>query len=86
MSWKRNLSSLLTATPFAIMKGGTVVGHVPRYFSALLFLFLSKSQNKGVAEIMGMKVIRGAGYGNWLYGSRPYIERLKGSSGGDKKS
>ena len=40
--------------------------------------FLTRSQNKGMAEVIGTKVI------NWirtyvyrLYGLRPYIERLK---------
>ena len=67
----------------AVNKNGTVVGHVPRNFSALFFHFLTRSQNKGVAEVTGAKVNRGAGYGLEIpclyrfYGSRLYIERLK---------
>ena len=66
----------------AIVKDGTVVGHVPRNFSALFFHFLTRSQNKGVTEVTGTKVNRGAGYGleipcvYRLYGTRAYIERL----------
>ena len=47
----------------AIVKSGTVVGHVPRNYSALFFHFLTRSQNKGVTEVTGTKVNRGAGYG-----------------------
>ena len=67
----------------AVTKNGTVVGHVPRNFSALFFHFLTRSQNKGVAKVTGTEVNRGAGYGLEIpcfyrfYGSRPYIERLK---------
>ena len=66
----------------AVTKNGTVVGHVPRNFSAL-FHFLTRSQNKGVAEVTGTKGNRGDGNGLEIpcfycfYGSRAYIERLK---------
>ena len=64
----------------AVTKNGTVVGHVPRNFSVL---FLMRSQNKGVAEVTGTKVNRGAGYRLEVpcfyrfYGSTRYVERLK---------
>ena len=67
----------------AVTKNGTVVGHVPRNFSTLFFHFLTRSQNKGVAEVTGTKVNRGAGYGLEVpcfyrfYGSTRYVERLK---------
>ena len=45
--------------------------------------FLSRSANKGMAEVTGNKVNRGDGYGLEIpskyhfVGSAPYIERLK---------
>ena len=48
-----------------------------------VFHFLTRSQNKGVTEVTGTKVNRGAGYGleipcvYRLYGTRAYIERIK---------
>ena len=67
----------------AIIKSGTIVGRVPRKYSALFFHFLTRNQNSDVAEVTGMKVNRGAGYGleipciYRLYGKRAYIECLK---------
>ena len=45
--WIRNLSTLLTATPTAVMKGGTVVRHVPL---KLLYLAFSLSNKKSMAK------------------------------------
>ena len=64
----------------AVNKNGTVVGHVPRNFSALFFHFLTRSQNKDMAEVTGAKVNRSARYGLEIpclyrfYGSRLYFE------------
>ena len=66
-----------------IVRSGTVVGHVPLNLSALFFHFLTRNGNKGVTEVTGMKVNRGAGYGleipcvYCLYGPNAYIQRLE---------
>ena len=66
-----------------IVRSGTVVGYVPRNLSALFFHFLTRNGNKGVTEVTGMKVNRGAGYGleipcvYRLYGPNAYIQRLE---------
>ena len=66
-----------------IVRSGTVVGHVPRNLSALFFHFLTRNGNKGVTEVTGMKVNRGAGYGleipcvYRMYGPNAYIQRLE---------
>ena len=62
--------------------GGTV-GHIPYNLAPILSPFLVRDFNKGVAEITGSKINRGAGYGievpctYRLYGSRRYVERAK---------
>ena len=67
----------------SVMKNALVVGHVPCNFAALFSRFLSRTCNRGVAEVTGTKVNRGAGYGlevpcNYrLYGPAPYLDRLK---------
>ena len=60
-----------------------VVGHLPRLLSPIIFHFLARSCNKGVVEITGNKVNRGAGYGLEIpcvfhfYGPSKYLERLQ---------
>ena len=45
------------------MKDSYIVGHVPRQLSAIIFHLLARSCNRGIAEITGNKVDRGARYG-----------------------
>ena len=62
---------------------GATVGHIPYNLAPILSPFLARDFNKGVAEITGPRVNRGAGYGievpciYRLYGSRRYVERAK---------
>ena len=67
----------------AIVKDSRIVGHVPRLLSPIIFHFLARSCNKGIAEIIGNKVNCGAGYGLEIpcvfcfYGASKYLERLQ---------
>ena len=68
----------------SVMKSNnTIVGHVPANLSALFSHFLMRTCNKGIVEVTGARINRGAGYGlevrciYRLYGPAAYIERLK---------
>ena len=67
----------------AIIKNGTVVGHMPYTLAPLVSYFLMREVNKGVVEITGERVNRGAGLGlevsctYRLYGPKAYIDRLE---------
>ncbi len=67
----------------AIKNSSGTVGHVPFNLAPVLSTFLMRSSNKGMVEVTGNKVNRGAGYGleipckYHLFGSHLYIERLK---------
>jgi len=47
----------------AVVKNSHIVGHVPGTLSQTLFYFLARPCNKGIAEITGNRINRGAGYG-----------------------
>ena len=55
----------------------------PSQSLSIIFHFLTRNGNKGVTEVTGMKVNRGAGYGleipcvYRLYGPNAYIQRLQ---------
>ena len=59
------------------------VGHIPYNLAPIISPFLARDFNKGVAEITGSRVNRGAGYGievpctYRLYGNRRYVERAE---------
>ena len=59
------------------------MGHVPYNLAPIASAFLKRSGNKGMAEVTGSRVNRGAGYGLEIpckyhfFGSSLYIERLK---------
>ena len=80
---QREPTNVKDSQAVCVMKSTLVVGHVPQNFSALFSHFLSRTCNKGVAEVVGNKVNRGAGYGleipckYCLYGPAPYLDRLK---------
>ena len=71
--------------PFAVgvMKGSTLVGHVPLSNSRCISLFLSKVGCSGFCEVTGNPVNRGAGFGLEVpciyrfYGPTQYIKRLQ---------
>ena len=66
-----------------IEKHGQVVGHVPRNLAPLIFYFLLRDVNKGMVEIVGQPVNRGAGMGmevpcvDHLFGPKKYLKRLE---------
>ena len=66
-----------------IQKDGQIVGHMPRNLAPLIYYFLVRDVNKGMAEITGMPLNRGAGMGMKvpciyrLYGPEVYITRLQ---------
>ena len=47
----------------AVKKNDEVIGHVPFNLAPTVSAFLRRSANKGIVEITGSKVNRGAGYG-----------------------
>ena len=67
----------------AVMNGSVVVGHLPYNIAPTVSHFLKRSVNKGMVEVTGKRVNRGAGYGMEipckykLYGPKGYIDKLK---------
>ncbi len=67
----------------AIINASGIVGHVPFNLAPIMSAFLRRPINKGMAEVTGNRVNRGAGYGLEIpckyhfFGSSLYIERLK---------
>ena len=67
----------------AVKKCGEIVGHIPFNLAPVASAFLKRASNKGLVEVTGNRVNRGAGYGLEIpckyhfYGSTLYIERLK---------
>ncbi len=47
----------------AVKRNSMVVGHVPFNLAPTLSAFLRRSANTAIAEVIGSKVNRGAGYG-----------------------
>ena len=66
-----------------IEKHGQVVGHVSHNLAPLIFYFLLREVNKGMVEIKGQPVNRGAGMGMGvpcvyhLFGPKKYLKRLE---------
>ena len=67
----------------SIIKNGNIVGHMPCNLAPLVSYFLMREVNKGLVELTGEKINRGAGMGlelpciYRLYGPRPYLDRLE---------
>ena len=68
----------------AVKRGSLgTVGHVPFNIAPVVSAFLARPTNKGMMEVTGSKVNRGAGYGLEIpckyhfFGSDLYIQRLK---------
>ena len=80
---KREAEIIRDGCAVAVMKDSCIVGHVPRQLSPMIFHFLARSCNRGIAEIIGNKVNRGTGYGLKVpcvfrfYGTSNYPERLQ---------
>ena len=61
-----------------IKRSGETVGHVPFNLAPIISAFLKRSCNKGLVEVTGNRVNRGAGYGLEIpckyhfYGSTQY--------------
>ena len=68
----------------AVKEDGQIVGHLPKLLSPTVCFFLTRTCNKGVAEVTGSKINRGAGYGLEIlgvyrfYGPSRYLRRLSG--------
>lgn len=69
----------------AVVKNGTVVGHVPKCVSRVISYFLKKDSSSGLCEVhvTGSRVNRGVGLGLEIpckykfYGRQAYVERLQ---------
>ena len=67
----------------SVERRGQVVGHVPRNLALLLSYFLLRDVNKGLVEMTGQPVNRGAGMGMevpcvyHLFGPKTYLKRLE---------
>ena len=77
---ERELTNPKDKFSVALMKGSTVVGHIPYNIAPAVSHFLI---NKATVEVTGAAVNRGAGYGMEIpckyrfYGTNDYIERLR---------
>ncbi len=66
-----------------VEKNGQTVGHMPRNIATLIFFFLARNVNKGMVEITGDPLNRGAGMGMevpcifHLFGPKLYLKRLE---------
>ena len=67
----------------AIKRTSSVVGHVPFNLAPVVSAFLRRDVNKGLVEVTGPKINRGAGYGLEIpctyhfYGVKSFIGKLK---------
>ena len=66
----------------AVTKNSMVVGHVPRPVSRVVFHFLRREGHKGLCEVTGNRLNRGANLGVEVpciykfYGRQEFIDRL----------
>ena len=66
----------------AVIRRGNIIGHLPFSLAPVVSAFLRRDVNKGLVEVKGMKVNRGAGYGLEIpctyhfYGSKSFIHKL----------
>ena len=64
------------------MRRGSVVGHLPFSLAPVVSAFLRRDVSKGLTEVTGTKVNRGAGYGLEIpcsyhfYGSKSFVDKL----------
>ena len=80
---KREPENIKDKYAVAVLKDDLVVGHVPYNLARHFSLFLRREVNKGLAEVRGEKINRGAGYGleiqcgYCLFGPKIYVDKLK---------
>ena len=80
---RREPENVVDEQAVAITKDSQVVGHVAIEFPSILFHFLARPCNKGIAKVTGRKINQGAGHGLEiscvlrLYGPPKYLERLQ---------
>ena len=80
---ERETTNVKDKFALALMKGSTVVGHIPYNIAPAVSHFLKRSINKATVEVTGAAVNRRAGYGLEIpckyrfYGTIDYIERLR---------
>ena len=66
----------------AILRRGSVVGHLPFNLAPVVSAFLRRDVNKGLVEVKGARVNCGAGYRLEIpctynfYGSKSFIDKL----------
>ena len=66
----------------AILRRGSVVGHLLFNLAPVVSAFLRKDVNEGLIQVKGAKVNRGAGYGLEIlctyhfYGAKSFIDKL----------
>ena len=73
---KRKPENAIDEYAVAVVNDFHIVGHVPRLLSPIIFHFLARPCNRGLAEITGNKINRGAGYELEI----PCVFRFYGSS------
>ena len=83
MPLKREPTNPADKCAVSIRKAGETVGHVPFTIAPTVLAFLKRACNKGLVEVMGNRINRGAGYSLEIpckyhfNGSTLHIERLK---------
>ena len=66
----------------AVIRRGNVVGHLPFNLAQVVSAFLRRDVNKGLVEVTGTMVNRGAGHGLEIpctyhfYGSKSFVDKL----------
>ena len=67
----------------AVKLEGRVVGHLPFNIAPTVSCFLNRNVNKGIVEVTGERINRGAGYGleipckYRLYGPKKHVDTLR---------
>ena len=76
---RENCKDINTVT---VVKGGCIVGHVLKNLAPHFSFFLAQNFNKGLCEVVGVRMNRGGRYGLEipcvfkLYGPRRFVERV----------
>ena len=80
---KREPTNCKDRNAVAVFQDNAIVGHVPYNLAPCLSQFLKRDVNKAFAEVTGVKINRGAGYGLEIpcvyrqYGPKVYIDKMK---------
>ena len=82
ISLKREPDNSHDSYSVAVVKGETVVGHVPRPANRVCFHFLGRDGHRGFCQVTGSRINRGVNVGLEVpciyrfYGNQRYIDRL----------